>query len=281
MASKVVSAGLVFESIQQGGKVVAAKHLKGLFKNFVCMISLSSIAGCATFERPDYTVSRVMLPNEKGAVTRELGDTLLLQGLEQTSPSVRFITPLKTDIMMFNSVIEAPPQTLRPVFKTNKNSDAVILVLTQCHVATGLFAAGSSSTPKEHCPPSKDVSDITILSDITIPAFFYRPNHDCPLFLQGGECVSNNVVWEEAIYRDFVPDTYKKELVYNGRLENYIKVIYREYLNNWARPAFTQELQYDLNESKVIGFQGARLEILDATNTKIEYRVLSHFPEPE
>lgn len=250
-------------------------------KHVLSVILAATAAGCATFERPDYTVSRVMLPNEEGAVTRELGDTLLLQGLEQTSPSVRFITPLKTDIMMFNSVIEAPPQTLRPVFKTNKNSDAVILVLTRCHIATGLFAAGSSSTPKEHCPPSKDVSDITILSDITIPAFFYRPDHDCPLFLQGGECVSNNVVWEEAIYRDFVPDTYKKELVYNGRLENYIKVIYREYLNNWARPAFTQELQYDLNESNVIGFQGARIEILEATNTKITYKVLSHFPDTE
>ena len=57
-------------------------------KLVLSVILAATAAGCATFERPDYTVSRVMLPNEEGAVTRELGDTLLLQGLEQTSPSV-------------------------------------------------------------------------------------------------------------------------------------------------------------------------------------------------
>lgn len=245
------------------------------------IIPLLTTIGCATFERAEYTVSRVMLPSETGAVTRELGDTLVLKGLEQSSPSIRFVTPLKTNVMMFNSVVEAPPQVLRPAFKADKNSDSVILVLTKCHIATGLFAVGGSSSPKEHCPPSKDTSDMTILSDPTIPAFLYRPNHECPLFLMAGECVNENVVWEKAIYRDYVPDTYKKELVYNGRLDNYIKIIYREYLNNWARPAFTQELQYDLNDSNIIGFQGARLEILEATNTKITYKVISHFPEAE
>lgn len=44
-----------------------------------------------------------------------------------------------------------------------------------------------------------------------------------------------------------------------------------------ARPAFNQELQYDLNESNTVGFKGLRMEIVNATNTSIEYKVLSSF----
>mgnify|MGYP001043013533 CR=1 FL=1 len=53
--------------------------------------------------------------------------------------------------------------------------------------------------------------------------------------------------------------------------------MYREYINDMARPAFNQELQYDLNESNIIGFKGLRIEVILATNTKIEYKVLSSF----
>ena len=69
----------------------------------------------------------------------------------------------------------------------------------------------------------------------------------------------------------------KQEFIYNGKVGNAIKFSYREFVDDLARPAFTQDLQYDLTESKVIGFRGLRIEILSATNTKIEYKVLTHF----
>ncbi len=69
----------------------------------------------------------------------------------------------------------------------------------------------------------------------------------------------------------------KQEFIYNGKVGNAIKFTYREFVDDLARPAFTQDLQYDLTESKVIGFRGLRIEILSATNTKIQYKVLTHF----
>ncbi len=69
----------------------------------------------------------------------------------------------------------------------------------------------------------------------------------------------------------------KQEFIYNGKVGNAIKFTYREFVDDLARPAFTQDLQYDLTESKVIGFRGLRIEILSATNIKIEYKVLTHF----
>ena len=69
----------------------------------------------------------------------------------------------------------------------------------------------------------------------------------------------------------------KQDFIYNGKVGNAIKFTYREYVDDLARPAFTQDLQYDLTESSIIGFRGLRIEILSATNTKIEYKVLTHF----
>jgi hypothetical protein len=70
---------------------------------------------------------------------------------------------------------------------------------------------------------------------------------------------------------------FKQEFIYNGRVNNAVKFTYREFLNDYARPSFTQDLQYDLNESKVIGFKGLRIEIISATNIEIKYKVLNNF----
>jgi hypothetical protein len=70
---------------------------------------------------------------------------------------------------------------------------------------------------------------------------------------------------------------FKQEFIYNGRVGNALKFIYREYIDDLARPAFTQDLQYDLSESKTIGFRGLRIEVITATNTNIEYKVISQF----
>lgn len=68
----------------------------------------------------------------------------------------------------------------------------------------------------------------------------------------------------------------KQEFIYNGKSNNTLKFIYREFIKDMARPAFTQELQYDLNESNVIGFKGMRIEIINSTNTILEYKVLQN-----
>ena len=78
-------------------------------------------------------------------------------------------------------------------------------------------------------------------------------------------------------YEENCTKCLKQEFIYNGISNNSTKFIYREYINNLARPAFNQEIQYDLNESKTIGFKGLRIEILNATNSNIKYKILSDF----
>lgn len=83
----------------------------------------------------------------------------------------------------------------------------------------------------------------------------------------------------------------KEELIYSGRSGDTIRVLYREYENNVApqylgrgqvqtdqvyfmRPAFSQTLQYDLFESTTIVFREFAIEVIEADNRNILYRVL-------
>ena len=72
-------------------------------------------------------------------------------------------------------------------------------------------------------------------------------------------------------------DSFQQTLIYSGRVGNKINVGYREFSNSLARPAFNNNVEYDLNESSIIGYKGARLEILEATNEFIRYRVIENF----
>lgn len=70
---------------------------------------------------------------------------------------------------------------------------------------------------------------------------------------------------------------YKQELIYGGKVGNVVKFTYREYIGNLARPSFFQDLEYDIEESNIIGFKGIRMKILKTTNTFIQYEVINSF----
>ena len=66
----------------------------------------------------------------------------------------------------------------------------------------------------------------------------------------------------------------RRELIYTGRSGNSISLLYREFKEDMARPAFSQALQYDISTDKVIGYKNARFRVIDANNTSISYEVL-------
>ena len=73
-------------------------------------------------------------------------------------------------------------------------------------------------------------------------------------------------------------DSFKYELLYQGISKGSLKLSYREYINDFARPAFFQDVTYDLDSTPTtITFRTVRLEVLSANNNQISYRVLSGF----
>ncbi len=74
------------------------------------------------------------------------------------------------------------------------------------------------------------------------------------------------------------PDSKKMELLYQGFASKTVKLSYREYINDMARPAFFQDASYEIESfPSEISFKGLRLRLLSAGNSGIEYMVLSPF----
>lgn len=73
---------------------------------------------------------------------------------------------------------------------------------------------------------------------------------------------------------------FLSEFIYGGRYEEKVKFVYREFSNSNNRPDFTQEVEYDLSESPEIRYRDLRIEIIEATNLEIKYKLLRNFADP-
>jgi hypothetical protein len=71
------------------------------------------------------------------------------------------------------------------------------------------------------------------------------------------------------------PDNF--ELVYLGITRQSMSLLYREYTDqDFARPAFSQTLNYDLSDSDVIAFRKLRIRVIKAGNQDIRYVVTAN-----
>ena len=76
-------------------------------------------------------------------------------------------------------------------------------------------------------------------------------------------------------------DKIQRSLVYGGKTGTKIKLAYRESLKNITKPAGDVFIEYDLADSKVVEIKGARIEIIEATDQGIRYRITKAFASTE
>ena len=69
----------------------------------------------------------------------------------------------------------------------------------------------------------------------------------------------------------------QRSVVYGGKEGTQIKLAYRETLKNITRPAGDVYIEFDLADSNVVEIKGARIEILEATQQSIRYRITRSF----
>ncbi len=72
-------------------------------------------------------------------------------------------------------------------------------------------------------------------------------------------------------------NNFQQTLIYSGRVGDRVKIGYRESSGDMARPAFSNEAEYDLSVSNEIAYRGAKIRIIEANNQSITYEVLSNF----
>jgi hypothetical protein len=103
--------------------------------------------------------------------------------------------------------------------------------------------------------------------------------------LRNGERLEKQVKYKliPAQPRRIYNNSFKREIIYQGKVGNRIKISFQEFaaVNGRfiIRDAYTQSIEYELdkNGKAIIGFKGLRIKVLKATNLKITYQVISDF----
>ena len=136
-------------------------------------------------------------------------------------------------------------------------------------IQTGpLPLSATSDAGKYYRDATTQYGGIFIPSDSSKPAVIYL----APLAGNYGKIPVSGISHTEI--EQWGKDSFKRELIYSGVSQNTISISYREFSDNIARPAFSQELKYDLSQGTTIGYKGARFEVIKATNTELVYKVL-------
>lgn len=158
-----------------------------------------------------------------------------------------------------------------------KNKSNHTIIPKGYYLKTGEDAKGSYYLPVNSIPEGAILPHnqgirsilVTKKNDFCLVDFYsYRYCH----FKDIGHTATVNVVGNSS---------FQRTLIYSGKVGNKVNIGYREYSSNIARPAFNNDVEYDLNESRQIGYKGALLEIIDANNQRIQYKVLKGFSSVE
>jgi hypothetical protein len=227
-----------------------------MFKSLLNILGVTAFvitAGCAT---PMYnympTTTAVSIPRLNTVFTAQVGDELLRQGKQREHDAIYLMSSV--------SMGGFSAYTLHPGYYLKRGED----VSAEYYLPGGEQEAGIVEK-KALADPWKSImtkkEDTTALCVVTAFNFY----------------VCNTAVFERRSIHVSSQDSFTQTLIYSGKVGNKINIGYREFSANIARPAFNNSVEYDLSESNIIGYKGAQLEIIDATNQGITYKVLRNF----
>lgn len=227
----------------------------------LCTLVLLGAGGCAPIMMPPkLTTENFDFPGKNEITTAEVGDQMIAQGTLVKGPGMRF-----TRMYEYQAIdVFVPKARIRiPV-----GSEFLLSLRNP-----------ANSDNSHYCGRAVDLQHGNLV----------RPM--CILFGSAGSTPSTNFVGEQHNNASGITPTYyslemlefvneeafQRQLTYTGRSGDDVRITYREFQNDFARPAFSQDLVFDLSKGKVVGFKGSRFEILKATNTSITYRILENF----
>ncbi len=212
----------------------------------------SAIAGCASvpYTGADTRAQVINDPDVGKVVTARVGDSLLRKGLMVEEQALVVTAPVN------ETMYQIPAGTYKQVGADAKRWYYAV--------------AGSGGA----------VTWNSFLADVPRALAVSKGDSRGELCVIGG-MASNpcyRAFWEQRTVLSAQANSFQQTLIYSGRVGDKINIGYREFSNDMARPAFNNDVEYDLSQSKTIGYKGAEVEVLEATNSSITYRVLKPFP---
>tara|TARA_B110000438_G_C15813056_1_gene650622 strand:- start:406 stop:1182 length:777 start_codon:yes stop_codon:yes gene_type:complete len=257
-------------------------------KIFLIILITVLLTSCSTtnsnldWQRMPVTLDTDILnfPELETITEKSLGDTLVVKGIQTKGPAYRIVKTILMKEIDLSELLCGMPGC--PYVSLDINQEAFVeFTDIVTNKSDGTIATAECAGP---------FNSFSSTINGTIKANMRTGSHYICLGNDGKYRVTNRYSNRNAmpgtISKDSIERTiktvvseasFKQELIYNGRLGDGLKFIYREFSGDMARPAFTQDIQYDLKTSNIIGFKNVKLEVISATNTVIKYKVISNF----
>ena len=219
----------------------------------VVLATVFLIAGCAT---PEYnyrpSVIEISEPPIGSVNVVFVGDKLLQQGTYKEHDAIRLDAEIKVGM------------------------------LATYRFTPGHYLKEGDEKNVEYYNPSNTEGSGEVISGLIADPFqailvFKDKPTLCGVSVFNGKICKNNVEFTRFRQPIRTADSFQQTLIYSGQVGDKINVGYREYSGNAARPAFNNDVEYDLSKSTMIGYKGALLEIIEATNQYIKYKVIKNF----
>ena len=217
--------------------------------------SIIALNGCATTQKTVYipTVQKISEPPIGSIVTAGIGDKLLVQGEMTEQKALCF--PLTQKFLLGGSIQQG-------CFAKQSENDELEFYNTTNDIGAGKAVDLTGTQMPMGIALRKSDNAICAVSLLGT-----APNINCK---KGMNFEKKNWVTSRS-------QGFQQTLLYNGKVGNKINIGYREFSSDMARPAFNNDVEYDLSESKQIGYKGALLEVIEANNQMIKYKVIKNF----
>ncbi|MBA6244202.1 MULTISPECIES: hypothetical protein [Psychrobacter] len=219
---------------------------------FLALPAVMLLTGCATsLENYKPTTRQISEPPINSINTANIGDKMLSQGRVTESEALYFATTQRTS---FQHTIQ------QGYFPKKGESEEYVQYDISNSIGAGKVIDGALSDPTRALTLRKSDNAICMFT-------IYNMNVDCKTGLE----------FEKRNWATVGENSFQQTLIYNGKVGSKINIGYREFSDSMARSSFSNEVEYDLNDSKQIGYKGALLNIIDANNQMIKYKVLKNF----
>ena len=229
--------------------------------SLIAGIALILITGCQSTTSISPKITFYNFPEKESVHTTNLGSPLIEKAKVYTFDGIQLNTPISVSKFGNKLVLETGSYIAK-----KSDSDWIYYLPVKKGMSSyygyGVLGVGETGIRKSRTSNTLQLyyNDSGLIVNLKFP----RESH-----------------YEEKQISIIDTPSYKQELLYNGKSGSEISVMYREFQNNMARPAFSQILKYDLSESDMIGFKDVRIKVLQATNTFIKYRLVTSFPDPK
>jgi hypothetical protein len=241
-------------------------------KNLITLLSVVVIASCATTsstQRINLTEATLIdFPQQGVIVTASLGDRLVAKGYKEEGPAYELyegeLIPIGGSLIGTCAATNVFPQSWF-IQRKKSNGDMCAgpfnISLTQAGGATDWKCTGRTGNSIDICYSNSN-------NNFYVNSSTYLP-------------ITNQVINSNLIKKikkiKIQNNNFLQEFIYNGKVNNELRFIYREFSSDMIRPAFNQSVQYDYDDSKLISFKGLNIEIIEANNQIIKYKLIRNF----